>query len=89
MAVTLALCVGIVAFGSARAWPRLRVDAASAYERLYTEIGNLTQHSTKVLFLDAEYGYPLMYHAQISGDAWPNADDLAAEHDRYLDEAFE
>ena len=78
-AVTLALCASIVTVGTASAWPQLRVDKATAYVRLYAEIGELAQHSTKVLFLDAEYGYPLMYHAQISGDAWPNQDDLAAE----------
>jgi len=32
-----------------------------------------------VLFLDPEYGFSMMYHAEVSGDSWPNMDDLAAE----------
>ena len=32
-----------------------------------------------IVFLDLEYGYPLMYHGEVAGDFWPNADDLAAE----------
>ena len=46
---------------------------------MYEEIGELTAHDTRALFLDTEYGYALMYHGQISGDSWPNRDDLAAE----------
>ena len=38
-----------------------------------------SDHDTRVLFLDPEYGYPLMYHSEVSGDTWPNQDDLAAE----------
>ena len=45
----------------------------------YAQIGELTRHSTRVVFLDLEYGYPLMYHGEVSGDFWPNTDDLAAE----------
>ena len=47
--------------------------------RAYEEIGEACAHDGRVLFLDREYGYPLMYHARIAGDAWPSADDLAAE----------
>jgi 4-amino-4-deoxy-L-arabinose transferase-like glycosyltransferase len=45
----------------------------------YEAIGELVQHDTRVVFLDGYYGYPLMYHGQISGDAWPTIDDLRAE----------
>ena len=47
--------------------------------QMYEEIGELAEHDTRALFLDTEYGYALMYHGQISGDSWPNRDDLAAE----------
>jgi 4-amino-4-deoxy-L-arabinose transferase-like glycosyltransferase len=74
----VALALVIAASGTLRAWPQLR---AGDDERLrdYQAIGELCAHDTRVLFLDREYGYPLMYHAGIAGDAWPSADDLAAE----------
>src|SRR5262249_19728355 len=61
------------------AWPRLTVPGAEAELERYREIGQVTDHDTRILFLDPEYGYPLMYHAEVSGDTWPNQDDLAAE----------
>lgn len=42
-------------------------------------IGDAVEHSSRVLFVDQQYGYPLMYHGQVSGDAWPTSDDLTAE----------
>ena len=77
--VMLLTCTVAAIAGTLNALPRLRVDDSMTYQRMYEDIAGLAQHSTKVLFLDAEYGYSLMYHAQLSGDAWPNQDDLAAE----------
>jgi len=74
-----ALCVITIAIGSAIAWPRLHIAEAAAMAQTYQEVGDLVQHDTHVVFLDAEYGFSMMYHAQISGDSWPNVDDLAAE----------
>ncbi|HYE88631.1 MAG TPA: glycosyltransferase family 39 protein [Vicinamibacterales bacterium] len=68
-----------VTLGTIQAWPRLHVDDAANYQRVYEEIGELAQHDIKALFLDAEYGFAMMYHGQISGDSWPNQDDLLAE----------
>ncbi len=80
VAVVLGLgCVGIAIAGTRAAWPRLHVRNAAAQLAQYREIGELAEHHTRVLFLDLEYGYPLMYHSEVSGDAWPNQDDLAAE----------
>jgi hypothetical protein len=56
-----------------------RVPSAPAVLQSYREIGEITDHDTRVLFLDLEYGYPLMYHAEVSGDTWPGSDDLNAE----------
>ena len=78
-ALTAALCAGIAMAGSAAAWPRLQVENAAAFSRMYQEIGALTEHDVKALFLDTEYGFALMYHGELSGDSWPNQDDLAAE----------
>jgi hypothetical protein len=75
----LLACVVVAVGGSLRALPRLRVPDADVYQRVYQEIGSLADYSTRVLFLDPEYGYSLMYHAQLAGDTWPNQDDLAAE----------
>jgi hypothetical protein len=78
-AAVVGLCAIIAVAGSIVAWPRLHVPDAPAFARIYKEIGQLVAHDTKVLFLDAEYGFAMMYHAEISGDSWPNRDDLAAE----------
>ena len=77
--VAYALCAATAIAGSMAAWPRLHEDNAAEFARIYQEIGELTAHDTRALFLDTEYGYALMYHGQISGDSWPNRDDLAAE----------
>jgi dolichyl-phosphate-mannose-protein mannosyltransferase len=70
---------GLVAVsGSLSVWPRLTTESARQLDD-YDQIGELCGHDARVLFLDHEYGYPLMYHSGISGDAWPSSDDLAAE----------
>jgi 4-amino-4-deoxy-L-arabinose transferase-like glycosyltransferase len=77
----LGVAASIAVSGSIAAWPRVTRTSASDAQlvRAYGEIGDLVRHDTRVVFLDHEYGYPLMYHGQLSGDAWPNTDDLAAE----------
>jgi hypothetical protein len=77
----LALAAGLViaGWGTREAWPRLENPRAAAELARYHDIGVQTDHDTRVLFLDPEYGYPLMYHAEVAGDTWPNQDDLAAE----------
>jgi 4-amino-4-deoxy-L-arabinose transferase-like glycosyltransferase len=77
--MTIAVSLLIGAVGSVAAWPQPRDPSLAATARRYAEIGELTKHDTKVIFLDLVYGYPLMYHGQVSGDSWPNSDDLAAE----------
>jgi 4-amino-4-deoxy-L-arabinose transferase-like glycosyltransferase len=78
-ALVLATCAVIAVVGTRAAWPRLDVPGAAAELERYREIGEITDHDTRVLFLDLEYGYPLMYHAEVSGDTWPGSDDLNAE----------
>lgn len=78
-AATAVLCAATVAIGTTVAWPRMHVDNAAMFEQMYKEIGDLAEHDTRALFLDTEYGFAMMYHGQISGDSWPNRDDLAAE----------
>jgi 4-amino-4-deoxy-L-arabinose transferase-like glycosyltransferase len=78
-AMTAAVVAGVALWGSWRAAPRLTIPGAVALVADYERIGTATGHSPRILFLDLEYGYPLMYHGQMSGDAWPNTDDLAAE----------
>lgn len=76
-ALVVALVVAVA--GSAIAWPHLNQPAIAKTTGRYEEIGELAGHDLNVLFLDLEYGYPLMYHGHVSGDAWPTMDDLAAE----------
>ena len=73
------VAAAIAIWGVYAAWPRLQPGALAARVRQYEEIGALTGHTTHAVFLDADYGYPLMYHGEVSGDAWPGRDDLAAE----------
>jgi 4-amino-4-deoxy-L-arabinose transferase-like glycosyltransferase len=75
----VAACFVVALWGSVKAWPLLTVPNAAAIVARDERIGVLTQHDRRVLFLDPEYGYSLMYHGQLSGDYWPNVDDLAAE----------
>ena len=77
--VHVTIAAALAMWGTTTAWPRLQPGALPARVALYQEIGDLAEHTTKAIFLDLEYGYPLMYHGMVSGDAWPNSDDLAAE----------
>jgi hypothetical protein len=77
--VTPVLCAIVALVGAVVAWPRLHTVDAPAFERTYQAIGALVGHDTRALFLDTEYGFAMMYHAEMSGDSWPNQDDLAAE----------
>jgi 4-amino-4-deoxy-L-arabinose transferase-like glycosyltransferase len=72
-------CV-IAVRGSTLAWPHLTLPHAAEIVADDERIGEATKHDGRVLFLDLEYGYPLMYHAQVAGDTWPGVDDLNAEH---------
>ena len=79
LASACTLAALIAGWGTLQAWPRLTNPRAEATVAAYERIGELTHHDPNVLFLDLEYGYSLMYHGQLSGDSWPNTDDLAAE----------
>jgi hypothetical protein len=77
-ALRAAVIVLVVSAGTYRALPQLALGDQGAIA-MYEEIGELAEHHPRVLFLDTEYGYPLMYHGQVGGDSWPSSDDLAAE----------
>jgi hypothetical protein len=79
LACACAVTVAIAGWGAVQAWPRLTNAQAEATVAAYERIGELTNHDPNVLFLDLEYGYSMMYHGQLSGDSWPNVDDLNAE----------
>jgi 4-amino-4-deoxy-L-arabinose transferase-like glycosyltransferase len=79
LAAVAVLSLVTFAAGTANAWPRMEFADAAGYAQMYREIGELTGHDRHVLFLDPEYGFSMMYHAEVSGDSWPNVDDLAAE----------
>jgi len=38
--------------------------------KIFEEIGELCQHSTKTIILSYAYGAPLMYHGKVSGSPW-------------------
>jgi hypothetical protein len=74
----IAVAAAIVVWGVVDSSRRVDRGDAARIGR-YEAIGDLVRHDTRVVFLDGYYGYPLMYHGQISGDAWPTIDDLRAE----------
>jgi hypothetical protein len=78
-AATSALCSFLAWQGAVVAAPRLHRQDAAALVADYQRIGEVTHHDGRIVFLDLEYGYPLMYHAEVAGDAWPGSDDLQAE----------
>lgn len=47
--------------------------------RVAQEIGVVTQHSTKTVFLSFAYGKQLVYDGKISGERWPNLADFRLE----------
>ena len=47
--------------------------------QLSAEIGMIVNHSTHTLLLSPYYGYPLQYHGQLSGQAWPTLGDISSE----------
>jgi hypothetical protein len=78
-AATCALCAVVGWYGAVAAAPRLHRPDAADLVADYQRIGEVTHHDGQIVFLDLEYGYPLMYHAEVAGDAWPGSDDLEAE----------
>ena len=79
LAATCVICAAVAWQGTVVASPRLHRPDAAALVADYQRIGEVTHHDGRVVFLDLEYGYPLMYHAEVAGDAWPGSDDLEAE----------
>jgi hypothetical protein len=85
----LALALAIVRAGTRLAQTDLTREAAVA-----EEIGAQVNHSTRTLYLAADYGVPLEYHGQLSGAAWPIASDLeweglAGAHQLSAEERFQ
>ncbi len=42
--------------------------------RIAQEIGSITRHSTKTVFIAWAYGKPLSYHGDIAGEYWPSGE---------------
>ena len=79
IAVATALAVLLAWYGAIASSPRLRRADSTALVADYQRIGAVTNHDGRIIFLDPQYGYPLMYHAEVAGDAWPGIGDLEAE----------
>lgn len=58
---------------------RLHYPGVERKVRSEEEIGEQVNHSTRTIFLSADYGVPLEYHGLLSGSAWPLASDLEWE----------
>jgi hypothetical protein len=44
--------------------------------RVAEEVGRVTGHSRRLLFLAPDYGHPLLYHGEVCGRGWPSIYDL-------------
>lgn len=58
---------------------RLRDPEYVATARIAEQIGRLTDHSTRIVFLDKHYGAPLKYHGWTAGRYWPSLLDQSEE----------
>ena len=72
----------IAVFALAAVWILLGIERApwlrseesdSGYPQIAAEIGDLVDHSEKVVYLDYDLGHPLCYFAGISGWFWPDS----------------
>ncbi|HYJ09065.1 MAG TPA: hypothetical protein VEX18_08645, partial [Polyangiaceae bacterium] len=64
--------IGVI---EASTWPR--THGMKPIDPRYAEIGTLTEHSIKVIFLDTnKYGGPLEFYGEVSGWFWPGWNDL-------------
>ncbi len=64
--------IGVI---EASSWPR--THGMKPVDPRYAEIGALTEHSIKVIFLDTnKYGGPLEFYGEVSGWLWPAWNDL-------------
>jgi hypothetical protein len=42
--------------------------------KVYREIGEITGHSSRVIYSTPDFGYPLLFHGRIDGEYWPTPD---------------
>jgi len=68
-----------LALSLADARARLLNPSAERKVAIQREIGEAVRHSTKTLFLSADYGVPLEYHGLLCGRSWPLGWDLEWE----------
>jgi hypothetical protein len=74
-ACAIAMLVLTVRDVQAHVWPRTHVQPSR--DRHYVAIGELVNHSTRVIFLDPnKYGSELEYEGELSGWRWPTRGDL-------------
>jgi hypothetical protein len=71
-ALTVVVAVAMVRSGS-------RLGTTNQEAQVAERIGAQVQHSTRTLYLAADYGVPLEYYGRLSGRAWPIASDLEWE----------
>jgi Dolichyl-phosphate-mannose-protein mannosyltransferase len=77
----VALGVVIAAVGLSLVATRGRLELPGWQEIVARKqaIGEAVGHSTRTIFLSADYGTPLEYHGLLAGRAWPTASDLEWE----------
>jgi 4-amino-4-deoxy-L-arabinose transferase-like glycosyltransferase len=75
----LPVAVLAVLIAAALARSAMRPRASDHEAVIAQQIGDLVQHSTRTVYLAADYGVPLEYHGQLAGAAWPIASDLEWE----------
>lgn len=72
-------------------WIRDRGSSPAVYAEMAREIGEAVGHSSRVVYLDYDFGTPLRYYAEIGGWFWPQTEamlyDRKTRKDRRIDGA--
>jgi len=55
-------------------WVRDRGSSPTAYAAMARDIGAAVNHSSRVIYLDYDFGTPLRYYAEIGGWFWPQTE---------------
>jgi hypothetical protein len=75
----LTVVIGLFLAAGTSVQARRKLPDFSGQVAIASEIGEAVSHSSKTILLAQDYGFPLMYYGELSGEAWPYWYDLRDE----------
>lgn len=75
----LTIVIGLFLAAGTSVQARRKLPDFSSRVAVAKEIGEVVSHSSKTIFLAQDYGFPLMYYGELSGEAWPYWYDIRDE----------